>query len=251
MTSCRRLVLSLLCALVLPALPPAAEAQSLTVVVRDSAGQPLEHVSLVLLNARDEVYASARSGADGIARMPRADPGVFTLIARRFGFRPERRAGVTIAPGDTVGIRITMERLSLVLDPILVQAQRDTVRRSSVFGINLRATGGHIVTPTEVDRAVLGARDLADVLARQPLGGMRVDQYRRCLVSNRGPGCLPAVVDGQLFFDGTTLNDFVLPELIDYMVILRGTEVGVRFGSIGTNGILLIATKRGPLRGPP
>ena len=247
----RCLSCALLWALLLPALARHLPAQSLTVSVRDSAGQPLQYVSLTLIDARDEVYASARTGANGIARMLRADAGTYTLLARRFGFRPERRAGLLISPGDTVAVRITLERLSLVLDPILVRAQRDTVRRSRAFGINLRATGGQIITPTEIDRAVLGARDLADVLARQPLGAMRVDQYRRCLVSNRGSRCLPAVVDGQLFYDGTALNDFVLPEVIDYMVVLRGSEVGVRYGSIGMNGIILIATKRDWRRGPP
>jgi hypothetical protein len=63
-------------------------------------------------------------------------------------------------------------------------------------------------------------------------------------VSVRAAGCLPFVIDGQLFPDGSAMQDVVVPEVIDYMVVLRGSEVGVRYGSIGHNGIILIATKR-------
>jgi hypothetical protein len=47
-----------------------------------------------------------------------------------------------------------------------------------------------------------------------------------------------------VFPDGSALQDVIVPEMVDYMVILRGSEVGVRYGSIGYNGIILIATRR-------
>ena len=228
----------------------AGNAQALTVTVHDSAGQPVRDVSLLLLDSRRRVSATVRSNKSGIAFFPRADSGAHALLVRRFGFRPQEVPLDGPPPNDTV--RVILQRTMLVLDPIIVQAERDSLRHYTVFGVNLRATGGTIITPSQVDYAVLGARDLADVLQRQPIGGFRIDQRRRCMTSTRPPArCLPAVVDGQLFVDGSTLNDYVLPEAIDYMVVLRGSEVGVRFGSIGMDGILLIATKIGARRGPP
>ena len=230
-----------------------ARAQVLAVTVRDSAQQPIPDASLVLLDSRRRVYATARSSKNGSALMPRADTGRYSLLVRRFGFKAEEVALGDLAPNDTVGVRVILHRTMLVLDPVIVKAERDSLRHFTVFGVNLRATGGTIITPSQIDHAVLGARDLADVLQRTPIGGMRIDQRRRCLTSTRSfpARCLPAVVDGQLFVDGSTLSDYVLPEAIDYIVVLRGSEVGVRFGSVGMDGILLIATKIGSRRGPP
>ena len=246
--------LRVLLAVLLPlvATPRIGYTQALAVTVRDSAQQPIPDASLVLLDSRRRVYATARSSKAGSALMHRADTGSYSLLVRRFGFKPEEISLGALTPNDTIAVRVILHRTMLMLDPIIVKAERDSLRTTTVFGVNLRATGGTIITPSQIDYSVLGARDLADVLQRQPVGGTRVDQRRRCLTSTKSfpARCLPAVIDGQLFIDGSTINDFVLPEAIDYIVVLRGSEVGVRFGSIGMDGILLIATKIGPQRGP-
>jgi hypothetical protein len=180
-----------------------------------------------------------------VAHLPSADTGQFSILARRFGFRAYQSEPFYVGPGDTIAIRLTLQRFAVALDPVQIMAQRDTVRSATnVFGINLRATGGHIITPAEIDFAITGARDLADVLGRRALPGIIIDQVQRCPRSNRGSGCLPFVIDGQLFTDGTALQDVIVPEVVDYIVVLRGSEVGVRYGSIGYNGIILIATRR-------
>jgi len=220
------------------------QAQTFSVSVRDSAGTPIEQVGLLLFDQKGKTVASARTGATGFAHMPKADTGTFRVHARRFGFRPRSTEFLHIGPGDTLAIRITLQRMPAMLDPIVVRAEKESVRRDwNPFGINLRASGGHIITPSEIDFAILGARDMADVLARRPLPGILIDQYRRCPKSNRGGGCLPFAVDGMLYPDGSALQDAVMPDMVDYVIVLRGAEVGVRYGSIGHNGILLIATK--------
>ena len=226
------------------AMPSRLHAQTLSVSVRDTAGVPLAQVGLALLDPASRVVASARTSDAGVAHMPSADSGVFRVFARRFGFRPLQTNLIRIGPGDTIAVRLTLDRLAVMLDPVSIVAERNTVRDSRVFGINLRAAGGHIITPSEVDFAILGARDLADVLARSALPGILIDQVRRCPRSNRAPRCLPFVIDGQLFPDGSALQDVIVPEMVDFIVVLRGSEVGVRYGSVGHNGIILIATKR-------
>ena len=220
-------------------------AQSLTVSVGDSAGAPLAQVGLILLDARDRIVATSRTGGDGIARWPNADTGSMRVLARRFGYSPRTSDAFRIGPTDTVVIRLTLPPASQRLDPIVVKAERDKLRDGiNPFGINLRATGGHIITPTEIDQAILNARDVADILARRAISGVTVDQRARCPRSNRGGGCLPFVIDGQLYTAGSALQDVIVPEAIDYIVVLRGSEVGVRYGSVGANGIVLIATRR-------
>lgn len=229
-----------------PALARPAHAQVLSVSVRDTAGAPLAQVGLVLLSSTGRAVANARTSAAGVAHMPKAGTGTFRVLARRFGFRPVASEFVNLGAGDTVALRLTMERAPAILDPVVVVAERDSLRRAwNPFGINLRASGGHIISPSEIEYAALGARDMADVLGRRALPGILIDQIRRCPKSNRGGGCLPFAIDGQLFPDGSALRDVVLPEMVDYVIVLRGSEVGVRYGSIGHNGIILIATKRG------
>ena len=221
------------------------QAQALSVSVRDSLGNPLAQVGLALLDTTGRVVATARTGPAGVAHMARADTGTFRVFARRFGFKPRYSAPLRIGRGDTLAVRLTLERVPAILDPVVVLAQRDSLRREwNPFGINFRATGGYFITPSEIEAAILGARDVADVLSRRAIPGILIDHIRRCPRSNRGPGCLPFVIDGQLFPDGTVLQDVVFPEMVDYVVVLRGSEVGVRYGSIGHNGIILIATKR-------
>lgn len=220
-------------------------AQAVSVSVRDSAGAPIPQVALVLSDSSGRVRATARTSATGVALLPRADTGIFRILARRFGFRPRQTDYLRIDATDTIAVRLTLERVATVMDPVLITAQRDSVRRDpNPFGINLRATGGHIITPSEIEFAILGARDVADVIAKRALPGIVMDQVKRCPRSNRGGGCLPFVIDGQLFTDGSAMQDVIVPEMVDYMVFLRGSEVGVRYGSIGHSGILLIATKR-------
>ncbi len=238
-----RRTLSLLIALT--AFGRALNAQALSVSVRDSAGAPLAQVGLVLLDSTGRTRASAKTSAAGVAHMPRADTGTFRVFARRFGYRPVSSGFLHLGRSDTVVVRLTLERVPALLDPIVIVAQRDSVRREwNPFGINLRATGGHIITPSEIEYTILGARDMADVLARRAIPGVLIDHVRRCPRSNRGGGCLPFVIDGQLFPDGSALQDVVVPEMVDYVIVLRGSEVGVRYGSIGHNGIILIATRR-------
>jgi hypothetical protein len=234
--------LSLLIAFLIPC--SSLSAQRISVSVRDTAGVPLPQVSLALLDARGNLKATAKTSGVGVAHWPRADTGYFRVHARRFGFRARQSDLIHVGTGDTVAVRITLDRAPAVLDPIVIAAQRDTVRDSRAFGFNLRATGGHIITPTEIEQAIVGARDLADVLQRRALPGIIIDQGRRCPRSIRAPGCLPFVIDGQLFRDGTALQDVIVPEVVDYILVLRGSEVGVHYGSVGFNGIILIATKR-------
>jgi hypothetical protein len=165
----------------------ALPAQAISVSVRDTTGRPIPQVSLALIDTGGRVVATARTGEGGAALWPRADTGTFRVMARRFGFRPARTEYLRIQATDTIAVRLYLERVATVMDPVLITAQRDTVRRSTVFGINLRATGGYIITPSEIDFAIMGARDVADVLARQAVPGMRVDHRRTGAAGRRIP----------------------------------------------------------------
>jgi hypothetical protein len=68
-----------------------AKAHAIAVTVRDTADQPIRDASLILLDSRGKMYASARSSRTGMALMPRADSGTYMdgllLIATKIGPR--------------------------------------------------------------------------------------------------------------------------------------------------------------------
>src|SRR5512145_569691 len=127
-----------------------ALAQTILVTAKDATGNPIPLVDLTLVDAAGNSYATARTGNDGRARMGNADPGMYALFARRVGFRPQRTGYWSVARGDTVAIRVVLAPTTIYLDPVVVRTERDAIRRTTVFGINLRATGGQFITPSEV-----------------------------------------------------------------------------------------------------
>ena len=48
----------------------------------------------------------------------------------------------------------------------------------------------------------------------------------------------------------SNVNDVLPPEIIDYMLVVRGNELGTMYGSVGELRAVIIFTKRGLKRGP-
>jgi hypothetical protein len=206
-----------------------------------------------VLDSNAGVLASVRTDARGEFRVRLARFGEVAIFARRLGFTPQRSPFRTLGATDSLSLDLTLSGAPLRLSAVLIQSQRDSIRQTRVFGMDMRTIGGTIITPAQVDQAVMGARNILEVFSRQAVVGFSVDEDRGCIIHERGGlvrECLPAVVDGMLVPDGRALRDMVAPETIDYMMVLRGHEVGVLFGSIGEQGVLVVITKNGLKRGP-
>lgn len=229
-----------------------AQAQVLRGTVTDSAGAPIPDASVALVDSTGRVVESGYASRNGAFRLRAVRAGSYAVFGRRLGFAPKRSEFHDVGVSDTVSITIALTVNPPSLAAVVIRAQRDTIRRSHIFGLDLRTLGGTIITPAEIDRSIAGARDINEVFQRQAIVAFRYEEDRHCIVSNRGypSACIPGVVDGLLVMDGTSLRDIVPPEVIDYMIVLRGHEVGVLYGSVAENGILLIFTKRGLQRGP-
>ena len=79
--------------------------QSLTVFVRDSAGR---------------VVATTRTALGGLAQLDHLAPGSYRVMARRFGFLPRFSSFVRIGRADTVAVKITLDRMHLILEEVNV-----------------------------------------------------------------------------------------------------------------------------------
>ncbi|MFN8571377.1 MAG: carboxypeptidase-like regulatory domain-containing protein [Gemmatimonadaceae bacterium] len=233
-------------------LPPLASAQSIHGVVHDTAGAPVRDAIVALVDSLARLRQSERTDGAGMFELKLPPSGRFTILVRRLGFAPKRIAVEAGASAAATPLDIVLVGAPVRLSAVTIKAQRDSLRQTRVFGMDLRTIGGTIITPAQIDQSVLGARDILDVFSRQSVIGFTVDEDQHCIVHNRGfpRECLPAVVDGLLVADGHALRDMVAPEIIDYMMVLRGHEVGVLFGSVSEQGIVVVVTKMGIHRGP-
>lgn len=230
--------------------PSSISAQAIHLSVRDSSiTQPLGGVIVTLVDAGGDIVASGitRSGREIVLGARRS--GVYSVFVRKLGYSPVVSDPIQLRDGEAIAMALTMRTIPQFLPEVAIKGEQDDIRRGKFFGMQIASLGATIISPTQVDRAVLGARDLTDLVARNPSAGNRVDHEQECVLSLRGypPACLPVIVDGVLT-NGS--NDVIPPEIVDYILIVRGNEVGVLYGTVGEQGAMLVFTKRGRKRGP-
>ena len=254
--SCRRLLpriraripAGILASLVLSS--GSAYAQVVRVTVRDSAtAKAIPRAIVTLVHGGGATSANAVTDADGFALLAVRPAGVYALTVRRLGYSPILADSLAMRQGDTLDRAIVMHEIAHFLAQVAVRAERESIRNATFSGMKIWTLGATVITPSQVDVALPGATDFTDLVSRNPSAGFSVDYERKCVMSNRGdpPMCLPVIVDGLLL---SNANDAIPPEVVDYMLIVRGNEIGVLYGTIGENGAVLIFTKRGTKRGP-
>jgi len=110
------------------------EASAIRGLVRDrGSGEPIPGVRLLISGTEEEVW----SGEDGTFRIPEVAPGVRTLDAHLPGFVVEHLE-LTVAPGRTVEVVVTLEPAPLALDEIVVTPSRVSLLRDEpVTGLAL------------------------------------------------------------------------------------------------------------------
>ena len=120
---------------------------TLTGVVRDSAGRPLENAAIAL-DPTGAVRAT-RADEQGRFRFEGVSPGQYTLRATWVGYRPVDRT--ILVPREGLEITVTLARLPFQLDTLTIIARRTGIVGTAVQKSNFVALGG-------VDVEVLGTR---------------------------------------------------------------------------------------------
>ncbi|MEP7344074.1 MAG: carboxypeptidase-like regulatory domain-containing protein, partial [Gemmatimonadaceae bacterium] len=227
----------------------ALPAQVVRLTVRDSVTKEvLTDAIVTLLDQGGAIAATGRTRSGGTLVLKPPAPGRYAFSVRKLGFAPATSELFDVTAGDTTRQDLTMRRIPQFLSEVAIRSERESIRNGRFFGLKIGTLSAAIISPTEVDQAVTGARDFTDLVARNSPLGVGVNFERRCVVSPPGTNaCLPVIVDGLLTGYAA---DVVPPEVVDYILILRGNEIGVMYGTIGQNGAVVVFTKRGPKRGP-
>jgi hypothetical protein len=159
---------------------------------------------------------------------------------------------LTLTAADSVDVLSSLAQFRTQLSPVVIRAQRDSLRALRVFGLSMKAFGGTIMTPAQVTEAAAHSMTVYDLIQSLHVPNLRIKYmvdgggtWTNCVVYIRTDGCVTTVIDGLLSGprDETELHTLLGPESIAYMAYMRPNEAGTFYGTRATNGVLFIVTK--------
>jgi hypothetical protein len=169
-------------------------------ILDDSTRLPVAGATVSLVAERGRGGARVRTGRDGTFTVVPDRAGRFRLEASAEGYQPSTTAPLTLTPGDTVQLELSVSRRSMRLAPITVVASsRDLLRDRNLAEFEWRRRAGvrgRFVGPEEIRR--INPFYATDVLQHVPF--VQVTGGHRRTVTLRTPfggRCVPSVfVDG-------------------------------------------------------
>ena len=245
----KRLTLSALTVLLL-AMPPLLEAQTVTGTVRDQAGNPLASVQVFIAGTSIGVL-SQNSGRYLLLNVP---VGTHTITAQLLGYR-EATADVTVAAGQAVVQDLVMSEQALQLDEIVVTG--------TASGARIREIGNSVAI---IDASIAEIQPLLSLtdLLRGRVAGVVIQQGSgmagaASAIRIRGSSTMREVNQGPLLYiDGVRVNnrmengtrdvsrfDDLDPQMIESITIIKGPAAATLYGTEAANGVIQIITKRG------
>lgn len=216
-----RIVRLLAASLLLGAAAPLAHAQARPTpgavdgVVTDTGLVALADATASILGTSLQVV----TGANGRFRILGLRPGQYILAVRRLGFAPSS-AAPSVAPGDTVRMAFTLNRVVTALDTVVVATKRHSMRLAE-FEDRRKLGFGHFVTQPEIDKrnAVLVTDLLHGIPSvRAVAGGAATnDRYHGCVFQ--------LFLDGVAQPSGTKLDDRLTPQQIAGIEVYSGPAI--------------------------
>ncbi len=238
-------------------------AQLLKGTVRDSETRaPVRSAFVTLLDSTAGVVSGTAVDARGRYVLTVHETGVYAVATSGTGYVTQISGWIRIAATDSFEVNVRLARAINTLSPVLVEAERDSIRNVGIPGMTAKVVAGTIITPAEVAVAARTAASPYDVLqslniatleiktiyVEAPLPGQRgihAGTYR-CIAYRRTGGCVTVIVNGQRY---STLSDLLQLEGllgandISHLVFLRPSEAGTLYGQETTNGVLIIVRK--------
>lgn len=247
----RQITLPLL-AVLLAFAPGAVQAQAGTItgrVVDSVTDQPISGVTVRVGERR------TLSGTEGGFVLTGVPPGERIVTAGRIGYADGSET-VTVAPGETVTIVIALTAEAIALDRLVVTGYGE--RRvgditGSVANVGEgRFNPGRVVSPEELIQGRIAGLQVID--SGEPGGGVDIRIRGGTSVTARNDPLfvldgVPLPVGGGLSAGRNPLN-FLNPEDIESITVLKDASAAAIYGSRGANGVIMIETRRGTAREP-
>ena len=222
----------------------AQEKQSLVKgFVSNSNNEPLYGVSVVVRNTKTNFTSGASTDSSGnfsFSRMPAGGPYTFNFTA--IGYEEQVLSGYNIKDDITLSLVVKMKSNSESLNQVVVVGY-GTQRRKDLTGSvsSIDASQIRDLAVSRVDQALLGK--IAGVQVKPVSGEPGVSPQIRI----RGIGSISAGAGPLYVVDGfpTTNIETLNPNDIESMDVLKDASATAIYGSRGSNGVIIINTRRG------
>lgn len=238
----------------------AANGQLIRGSVRDAESREIVRSAFVaLLDSSAAILTGVSVSNRGRFSLVVPVPGVYAVATVKDGYVRQVSGWIEVSAIDTIEVTVRLARLANTLSAVLIEAERDSIRRSGILGLSSRAINGTIVSESEVAIAAVSAHTAYDLVESLHIPSLvtRIVQIDgpmprvlpgtyRCIAYRRTNGCVTVVMNGQRY---SSLSDLLQIDGtigagdISYLVFLRPEEAGTLYGSETINGVLIVGRK--------
>lgn len=192
---------------------------------------------------------------DGRFSVP-VDAGTYTVVVRRLGYAPDSANNVVVAEGATVSLSFMLRTTALQVQGVTVIGYGTQDVRNATGTVAAvtpdKFNVGRVVSPEQLITAKVPGVQVID--NNEPGGGISI--------RIRGGTSVNASNEPLFVIDGVPLNvggglssgrnplNFLNPNDIKEVTVLRDASATAIYGSRGANGVVLITTKSGSANEP-
>ncbi|MEJ7826658.1 MAG: TonB-dependent receptor, partial [Segetibacter sp.] len=211
--------------------------------VLNSRSEPLSGVSVIVRNTQTNFTSGTSTDNSGnftFSNIPSG--GAYNFTFSNVGFEDQTLSGYNIKDNQTLSLTVKMTSSSATLDQVVVIGY-GTQKRKDVTGSVASVDADKIrdLPVVRADQAILGK--LAGVQVKPGSGEPGAPAQIRI----RGIGSISAAADPLYVVDGVPMSSIqnLNPSDIETIDVLKDASATAIYGSRGSNGVILIATKRG------
>lgn len=212
-------------------------------IVQNETGVPVAGVSVIIRNAKSNFTSGTATDSAGVftfSRIPSGGPYSFSFSA--VGYESQTMSGYSIKPEITLSLIVNMKTSGSSLDQVVVIGY-GTARRKDLTGA-VASINNKDVKDLGLVRVESGlAGRVAGVQVKATTG----EPGQPPQIRVRGIGSISAGVNPLYVVDGFPIDNIqsLNPNDIESMDILKDASATAIYGSRGSNGVIIINTKRG------
>jgi len=212
-------------------------------VVTNNNGDPLAGVSVIVKNSKTNFTAGTSTDSSGLFTFSLASSGgPYSFSFSTVGYETQPLSGYSIKEDVTLSLDVTMKQAIADLDQVVVVGYGAQKRKDLTGSVGSVGTAEiKDLAITRIDQALAGR--VAGVQVKAVSGEPGSAQQIRI----RGVGSISAGVSPLYVIDGFPTDNIqtLNPNDIESLDILKDASATAIYGSRGSNGVVIINTKRG------
>lgn len=212
-------------------------------VVRNSTNEPLPGVSVIIRNTSTNFTSGTSTDSSGVFTFSRiTSGGPYSFTFSTVGYESQTLSGYNIKEDVTLSLAIKLNSTAASLDQVVVVGY-GTQRRKDLTGSVASVSSKDIkdLPVTRIEQALSGRAAGVQVKFSDGQPGAAPQ------IRIRGIGSISAGVDPLFVVDGFPTDNIqtLNPNDIESLDILKDASATAIYGSRGSNGVVIINTKRG------